>query len=210
LPCNFHARGNSSICRLDSDGSLAKTNSNVGVLSGIVSRWEVVAHSEVWSDIRPGILQSGTLDRGATNLLGASPGNLREVSPTFEIGHAWAGLTVETFVIRGFVVVHAIGDEGRDLTTWSTSADVLAVSLVVAVQRLVSRATRYVSGGSLKLRESLRVMGVNTRVGDLQSSCGKLIRPSQWVGVSVVGAMDVVLVQDLLSVVTEVAHNRGG
>ena len=43
-------------------------------------------------------------------------------------------------------------------------------------------------------------MSIDAGVGDLEGSGSKLVRPSQRAGISVVCAMDVVLIQDLLTI----------
>lgn len=55
---------------------------------------------------------------------------------------------------------------------------------------------------------TIRVMRIDARVGDLEGSGSKLVRPSQRTSISVICAMDVVLIQDLLTIGR--THSRNG
>jgi hypothetical protein len=53
--------------------------------------------------------------------------------------------------------------------------------------------------------ENIRVMSIDARFGNLESSCSKLVRPSERTGIGMVGSMNIVLFQDLLTIRRNVA-----
>ena len=126
---------------LDSDGWFTKTSADVGVLATKVSRWSIVADSEVWSNVATSVLKSVASNSCTPNFLGVSPNNLGEMAPYVEVAHVWVVLTIQSFVCRSFIIVHAVGNHGWDVLRRRSSTNVL--SITSAVLRLVGRAGIY-------------------------------------------------------------------
>lgn len=124
---------------LDRDRWLAKASADVGVLTAKVSWRGIVADGEKWSS-PAGFLQSAAFDSRTSDFLGTSPCDLREMAPSLEVAHVGVILTVEAFVERSLVVVHPVGDHGRDILRRCTSANVLSISLSIVVLVLVGLA----------------------------------------------------------------------
>jgi hypothetical protein len=117
---------------LDRYSCFAKASANVlTVLTAIIPWGRVVADGKVGSHAAASVGESVTFDSRTSNFLGVSPRNLREMTPSFEVAHIWVVLTIKTLEIGSFIVVHAVGDHGRDVLRRSTSTNVLAISAFV-------------------------------------------------------------------------------
>lgn len=90
----------------------------------------VVANGEVrryvGADIRK-TLRSAVL-RVATNVSGAFPDDLGEMTPVLEVGHVWLRFAVKTVEVVHLAVIEEISNNGRDVVRLNTGSDVLAVS----------------------------------------------------------------------------------
>jgi hypothetical protein len=128
-----------SIFSLDRDRWLAKSSADVGVLTAKVSWRGIVADGKKWSS-PPGFLKSAAFDSRTSNFFGTSPCDLREMAPSLEVAHVRVILAVEAFVERSFVVVHSVGDHGRDILRRCAGANVLSISLSIVVLVLVGLA----------------------------------------------------------------------
>lgn len=122
---------------LERHGWLAQASANVGVLTAIISGREIITDGKVGSNALAGISQRLALICGTSHLLGVAPHNLRKVAPGMEIAHVRVVLTIESFVSWSFIVVHAVGDHGRNFIGSRTGADVLAVALTVVILAFV-------------------------------------------------------------------------
>lgn len=128
---------NAHASSLDGDGWFTKTCANVGVLATKVSWWKIVADGEVWSNVSTSVLKAVAFDSCTPNFLGVPPDDLREMAPCVEVAHVWVVLTIQSFVCRSFIVVHAVGDHSWDIFRRRSSTNVLSITL--AVLRFVGR-----------------------------------------------------------------------
>lgn len=124
---------------------------------------------------------SGTADLGST-----LPDELREVAPLLEVGHVGVGLAVKVVVVVNLAVVEELSDDSRDVVSFNTSGDVLAVTTTIDVH----------------------AVGVDASGGDLLGGGSKLRIPLE-VACRVVGTVDVVVGEDDLLVGSSLARGSG-
>lgn len=162
----------------------------------------VVADGEVLGDGATNVRKTllGAVLGGAADGGGALPDDLGEVTPLVEVVHAGLGLAVKILKVVDLAVVKEVGDDGGDVVCFDASSNVLAVSAAVRGPVILSA-----SPSNTKCQGYVHVMGVDTARGDSRSSGGKISVPRK-VGCRVVGAVDVVVIDDSLRVVIRRVH----
>jgi len=151
---------------------VTKRRANVrSVLIGEVALRLVIADGEVRGDVAADTLKTVlAVLGGTTEHVATLPNNLGEVTPVFEVGHVWLGLTVQVGEPLLLAVVEEVGDDGGDVARLDTGGDVLAITTTV--------------DGNVVL--------VLAAGGNGRSGAGKIITPGN-IGSGVVGAVEVVV-----------------
>lgn len=136
----------------------------------------VVADGEVSRNVATSVAETlaRAVNSGAADLSGGLPDDLAEVTPLVESRHVGRVLAVLALEETNLAVVEELSDDSRDVVSLDTSSDVLAVSTSV----------------------HFSVVGVVAGLADLLGGRGERVAPGK-VGSRVVGAVNVVVVNDL-------------
>jgi hypothetical protein len=116
------------------------------------------------------------------------------MAPVLEVAHVWVVVAVWSWVPADLVVVHLVGDQSWDGRWLSTSSDVLTIASATC-----GTAWMLVLFQGTRQGDNLRVVGIDTRCGDLGGNAGHVVGPAQCRG-RTVGTVVVVLIKDGLGV----------
>lgn len=96
------------------------------------------------------------------------------MAPHLEVGHIWVVVAVWGWVPANLVVVHLVGDQGRDRVWLSAGTNVLTIASSTG-----SAARMLASPFRRRLGFDLRIVGIGARSGDLGSDAGHFVGPGQ-------------------------------
>jgi hypothetical protein len=109
----------------------AKRSTDVSVGTHKVSRWVVVADSEVRGEA--GVHETAGAGLGGTaDLLGALPHDLGEVAEVVEVGQVDVIRVKRSRVVAELSIVHVVRDHDADLVGRVTRSNVLAVTATIS------------------------------------------------------------------------------
>lgn len=109
----------------------------------------------------------------ASNVRGALPDKLGEVTPVLEVAHVWLSLAIKVCEVLDLAVVEEIGNDGGDVVALDSGGDVLAVPTAINITVCCQRN----SHDEVDNARHLRVVCVDAAGGDLTGAGSETFVP---------------------------------